>query len=98
LSLEQCPERKPVNPSLSGDPRDELLAALNWPTAKFKRSADYGKAPMCFDACLEWHQRLSEDVQKACRTLADVIASAHKAGARKHGRVAAACATKPSVI
>jgi hypothetical protein len=36
---------------------------------------------MYFDACQEWHDKLSEDDQETCRTLADVMASAHKGGA-----------------
>jgi hypothetical protein len=30
---------------------------------------------MYFDACLEWHERLSPDQQETCRTLADVVGS-----------------------
>ena len=49
-----------VTPSLSDDSRDKLLAALNWPIGKWKgRSSDYQRAPMYFDACYEWFQRLS---------------------------------------
>ena len=70
-----------VKPSLSEDPRDKLLAALNWTIGKWCRGTDYRKAPMYFDACLEWHQRLSADDQETVLTLADVIGSAHKGAA-----------------
>jgi hypothetical protein len=70
-----------VNPSLSSDPRDKLLAALNWPYGKLKHSDPYDRAPMYFDACVEWHDRLSLDQQETCRTLADVRGSAHKGAA-----------------
>jgi hypothetical protein len=33
---------------------------------------------MYFDACLEWRERLSPDQQETCRTLADLLGSAHK--------------------
>jgi hypothetical protein len=39
-----------VRPSLSNDPRDKLLAALNWSHGKLKHGAAYGIAPMYFDA------------------------------------------------
>jgi hypothetical protein len=48
-----------VNPNLSSDARDKLLAALNWTIGQSRRSADYLKAPMYFDACLEWMGRSS---------------------------------------
>ena len=67
-----------VKPSLSSDPRDKLLAALNWTIGKWRRCADYRKAPMYFDACLEWHQGLSSDDKETVLTLADVVGSAHK--------------------
>jgi hypothetical protein len=55
-----------VNPSLSSDPRDKLLAALYWSHGKLKGSAVYQKAPMYFDDCLQWHERLSPDQQETC--------------------------------
>ena len=67
-----------VRPSLSDDARDKLLAALNWSYGKVKDSTTYGRAPMYFDACLEWHERLSADDKQLVLTLADVIGSAHK--------------------
>jgi hypothetical protein len=67
-----------VNPSLSSDPRDKLLAALNWSYGKLRHSDPYDRAPMYFDACLQWHERLSPDQQETCLTLADVVASAHR--------------------
>jgi len=70
-----------VRPSLSSDARDKLHAALNWSYGKLKRSGTYGTAPMYFDACLEWHERLSADDQELVRTLADVVAGPHKAAA-----------------
>jgi hypothetical protein len=39
-----------VNPRLSSDPRDKLLAALNWVTGKWRAGDDYQRAPMYFDA------------------------------------------------
>jgi hypothetical protein len=33
---------------------------------------------MYFMACLDWYERLSASDQELCRTLADVIASAHR--------------------
>ena len=66
-----------VNPSLSSAPRDKLLAALYWSYGKLKGSTVYQKAPMYFDGCLQWHERLSADDQELVRTLADVMASAH---------------------
>jgi hypothetical protein len=61
-----------VKPSLSEDPRDKLLAALNWPIGKWKRRTDpdYNRAPMYFDACWEWYQRLSDDDHETVLTLA----------------------------
>ena len=44
-----------VRPTMSNDARDKLMAALNWPIGQWKRSAEYARAPMYFDACLEWH-------------------------------------------
>jgi hypothetical protein len=72
-----------VRPSMSDDPRDKLLAALNWPIGKWKRSTDpdYNRAPMYFDACAEWYQRLSADDHETVLTIADVMASAHKGAA-----------------
>ena len=67
-----------VNPSLSSDRRDKLLAPLNWCYGKLKHGDAYDQAPMYFDACLEWHEQLSPDQQETCRTLADIRASAHK--------------------
>jgi hypothetical protein len=67
-----------VNPSLSRDARDKLLAALNWPHGKFTDSITFKKAPIYFTACLDWYERLSASDQELCRTLADVIAGAHR--------------------
>jgi hypothetical protein len=67
-----------VNPTLSSDPRNKLLAALNWFYGKLKHGDPYDRAPMYFDACLEWHERLSPDQQETCRTLPDVLGSAHE--------------------
>jgi hypothetical protein len=75
------PRPKPkrnVEPSLSDDPRDKLAAALSWSHALNKKSAEYAKVPIYFDLCLEWHEGLSANNQETCRTLADVIDSAHK--------------------
>jgi hypothetical protein len=70
-----------VNPGPSNDPRDKLLAALNWATGKWRSSKDYGRAPMYFDACLAWHEALSADDKETVLTLADVMARAHKGAA-----------------
>ena len=70
-----------VNPSPSNDARDKLLAALNWSVGKWRNSKDYGRAPMYFDACFAWHEKLSADDKETVLTLADVMASAHKEAA-----------------
>jgi hypothetical protein len=70
-----------VRPSMSSDPRDKLLAALNWSYGNLNGNATYDRAPMYFDACQEWYEKLSEDDQETCRTLADVMGGPHKAGA-----------------
>ena len=66
---------------LSDDPRDKLAAALSWSVGKLKNSIQYERAPLYFDACLEWHQKLSTDDQETIQTLADVMGSAHKGSA-----------------
>ena len=75
------PSARNVEPSLSDDPRDKLAAALSWSWGKQKNSIQYERAPMYFDACLEWHERLSADDKELVLTLADVMGSAHKAAA-----------------
>jgi len=65
-----------VRPSMSHDAKDKLLAALNWSYGNLKGKATYDRAPMYFDACGEWYERLSED---DLETLADMVASALKA-------------------
>jgi hypothetical protein len=70
-----------VNPSLSSEPRDKLLAALGWHYGKQKGSAEYQCAPMYYDLLMQWHERLSADDKELVLTLADVMASAHKAAA-----------------
>ena len=67
-----------VRPIMSNDARDKLLAALNWPYGQWKHSAEYARAPMYFDACLQWYQDLSADDHETVLTLADVMGSAHK--------------------
>jgi hypothetical protein len=66
---------------MSSDSRDKLLAALNWSIGKWRRGPHYDRAPMYFDACREWHERLSEDDKDLVLTLADVMGSAHKGAA-----------------
>jgi hypothetical protein len=66
---------------MSNDARDKLMAALNWPYGQWKRSAEYVRAPMYFDACLEWYERLSDGDHETVLTLADVMGSAHKGAA-----------------
>jgi hypothetical protein len=75
------PRARNVRPSLSDDPRDKLIAALSWPYGRARDSAQHRKAPIYYDLCLEWHQRLSADDQETCLTLADVMASARKGAA-----------------
>jgi hypothetical protein len=65
-----------VKPSLSNENRDKLLAALNHSIAR--GSPTYRSAPIYFDECRAWFERLSADDQETCRTLADVAGSAHK--------------------
>lgn len=57
------------------------MAALNWSYGKLKRGAEYDRAPMYFDGCWEWFQRLSAEDQDLVLTLADVVGSAHKGAA-----------------
>ena len=54
-----------IKPSLSTDPKDKLLACLNWPIGRWKRRNDaaYQAAPLYFDACWEWYRRLSSEQQ-----------------------------------
>ena len=66
-----------VNPSLSSDPRDKLLAALNWSYGKLKHSDPYDRAPMYFEACMEWHERLSADDKETVLTVIDCVAGPH---------------------
>jgi hypothetical protein len=71
-----------VRPSLSDDPKGKLaaaLAALGY--AGFADSTEFRRAPLYYDECLRWFEGLSEDDQETCRTLVDVIASAHKGAA-----------------
>jgi hypothetical protein len=67
-----------VNPSLSSEPRNKLLAALGWHYGKQKASAEYRRAPIYYDLYLEWHERLSADDQETCCTLAYVVGSPHR--------------------
>ena len=84
-----------VIPSLSSEPRDKLLAALGWHYGKLKGSAEYQKAPIYYDLCLEWHERLSADDQELVLTLADVMASAHKDAAESMAAALAAAPRNP---
>jgi len=63
---------------LSDDPKDKLAAALNCWVGMLKRSTTYERAPMYFDACLEWFYKLSDDERDAVRAIADAAGSAHK--------------------
>jgi hypothetical protein len=67
------------------------LAALSWSYGKLKDSAEYQKAPMYFDACQQWHERLSEDDKETCLTLADGHRQHSQGCCRVHRRIAAAC-------
>jgi len=67
-----------VNPSLSSDPCDKLLAALNWHYGKLKDSAEYQRAPIYYDLLAQWHKRLSADDKELVLTLADIFGSAHR--------------------
>ena len=48
------------------------------------------RAPMYFDACREWYDRLSTDDKELMLTLTDIVGSAHKGSAERHSRRAAA--------
>jgi hypothetical protein len=69
-----------VRPSLSDDPHDKRLAALNCWYGLFKKGISYERAPMYFDACWEWFQALPEEDQETVLTLA-VVGGAHKGAA-----------------
>jgi hypothetical protein len=69
-----------VNPSLSSEPRDKLLAALNWKIGEWRRGDDYREAPIYYDLLAQWHERLSADDKELVLTLADVMGSAHRDG------------------
>ena len=71
-------DARDVNPSLSSDPRDKLLAALGWHYGRQKGNPEYQRAPMYYDLLTKWHERLSGDDKELVLTLADVMASAHK--------------------
>src|SRR5262249_25114811 len=68
-----------VRPTLSDDPRAKLLAALNWLTGRIRGGADYKQAPMYFDACREWHDKLSADDRELVLTLAESWAARTRA-------------------
>jgi hypothetical protein len=71
-----------VRPSLSNEPRDKLaaaLAALGY--ARFRDTDEYRRMPLFYDAVTGWFEQLSEADQELCRTLGDVLASAHKGAA-----------------
>ena len=70
-----------VKPSMSADPADKLAAALNWSYGLYRKSAAYAKAPVYYDMLVAWHNTLSAHDQEICRTLADVVGSAHKGAA-----------------
>jgi hypothetical protein len=55
-----------VMPSLSSDARDKFLAGLNWIIGKHRAGATYKLAPIYFDECAAWHDKLSEDARKPC--------------------------------
>ena len=68
-----------VRPSLSDSPADKLqaaLAALGY--ARIRDSAEYKRLALYYDAVNVWFEALTEDQRETCRTLADVMASAHK--------------------
>ena len=72
-----------VRPSLSDEAKDKLaaaLAALGY--ARLRGSVEFKRAPIYYDACSQWFERLSGDDQETCRTLADVIAGPHKTAAK----------------
>ena len=53
------PSSRNVRPSLSDEPRDKMLAALNW--ACTKGGEVYDRAPMYFDACRQGYKALTLD-------------------------------------
>jgi len=63
---------------LSDHPRDKLAAALNCWVGMLKQGETYDQAPMYFDACWEWFQKLPANEQDAISTIVEVIASPHK--------------------
>lgn len=67
-----------VKPSLSDDARDKPAGALTCWHDKLKQGTSYEQAPMYLHACWDWFESLAGGDQEACRTLADVVGSAHK--------------------
>jgi hypothetical protein len=71
-----------VRPSLSDDASDKLqaaLAALGY--ARLRNTDEYRRAPLYYDEVTVWFDLLPADHQETCRTLVDMIASAHKGAA-----------------
>ena len=76
------PSARVVRASPSDEVRDKLAAALAAVGyAQFPKSAEFKRAPLYYDAVIVWHDGLSPADQELCRTLADVIGSAHKGAA-----------------
>jgi hypothetical protein len=88
---QRCPQRQ-------SEPIKRSRDKLNWFYGKLKHSDPYDRAPMYFDACLVWHERLSPDQQETCRTLADVLGSAHKHAAESIAASTAAGAAVSALI
>src|SRR5262249_29197887 len=67
-----------VMPSLSNDPKDKLLAALN--CSCVKGSDKYRRAPMYFDACREWYERLSLGAVELAGTVHEIYVTPRYGG------------------
>jgi hypothetical protein len=61
-------------PALSNDAADKMLACLNYPVGQLRSGSDYSSAPLYFDACWDWYQRLSSDHRDTVALVIDVWA------------------------
>ena len=66
-----------IIPAKSTDPRDKLLACLNWPVGLSKREGDpsYEAAPIYYDAAWEWYRSLSLGQRDTVSTIIAVWSS-----------------------
>jgi len=63
---------------MSDDPKDKLAAVLNWPCQK--RSDEYRRAPMYFDACRAWFDGLSLDKAELAATVHEIYVTPRYGG------------------